>query len=74
MLIAAFMGYGPDSCSRITVTGVEERNQDLLVTVVEERAGPHSACFQAITTPYHIVALDRSDKNVVFVHRSEPVP
>jgi hypothetical protein len=69
MVVAVFMGTRPNGCYNVGVTGIERKDGKLVVTKAEttpESLGS-AMCTQAITTPAHLVQLDRSDEAVVFV-------
>lgn len=72
MVAAAFAGERPTPGFQIEIAGLR-RDGSALTLIVTERA-PRSgmAAAQMIVTPFHIVALPRSDGDVRFAAPSEP--
>ncbi|HBY95628.1 MAG TPA: hypothetical protein DEP84_17015 [Chloroflexi bacterium] len=57
VVLAAFLGERPDSSAGVRITRVELTPRGLIVTV--EQTGGAGASTQALTTPFHIVAVSR---------------
>ncbi len=66
MLIAVFQGEYPTGGYSIEITKIIETKNNLEVFVKEAYPGPRCIVTEAFTRPYHIVKVQRSDKEVVF--------
>ena len=67
-LIAAWAGDRPNTCHEIRITSVTFDTATNTTTVQVEESGPEqSACFQAITQPFHVVASAADGTDVVFL-------
>lgn len=60
MVLVAFMGTCPSGGHSIRIGEARVEKGALIVTVVEQRPGPNSITTQALTSPYHAVALART--------------
>ncbi len=61
MVLAAFMGEQNSGGYAVEIKDAVEEKGKLVVTVVERSPGPGSIVTQAITNPFHLVAVKRSD-------------
>ncbi len=64
LVIAAFMGLQPTGGHEITIKGIVEGNE--IIVGVEEIYPGRIYVTEALTLPYHIVALERSQKPISF--------
>lgn len=66
-LIAVWAGDRPNTCHSIRITNVTLDTATNTTTVNVEEVGPdQSACFQAISQPFHIVAAPNGGTRVTF--------
>lgn len=63
MIVAVYKGSLPNGGSDYYIAKITERENDVLVEIEFNQC---DACTRAITSPYHIVALDRNNKSFVF--------
>ena len=66
MVIGAFMGTRPTGGFSVHITRVVQ-NDKVVVTVREQGPAPGDMVTMALTSPYHVVVVPRSDKPVEFV-------
>lgn len=68
MLIAAFQGSRPTGGYSIEIMKITEKDNNIEVYIKEVSPGPRWSCFvtEAFTSPYHIVKLKKSAKEIVF--------
>jgi len=68
MVIAVSLGSKPTGGYDIKITGVKEREAEGLIAISVEESSPGKDCIvsQALTSPYHIIETDKTDKEVVF--------
>ncbi|MDC3343961.1 protease complex subunit PrcB family protein [Pseudomonadales bacterium] len=66
MIIAVFMGAKPNSCYSSLIAGIFKEEERIVVQVLEGHPGPSCICFSVITSPYHIVAVKKSETPVEF--------
>jgi hypothetical protein len=66
MVVAAFMGTKPTGGYAVRITRVAQ-NGKLIVSVREQSPGPGDMVTMALTSPYHVVVVPRSEKPVEFV-------
>jgi len=62
------LGSKPTGGYDIKITGVKEREAEGLIAISVEESSPGKDCIvsQALTSPYHIIETDKTDKEVVF--------
>lgn len=73
ILIAAFQGEKPTGGYSIEIVKIEEKDNKIIVNVVENEPGSNCITTQAFTSPYHIVELDKTSKLVEFSYSKEVV-
>lgn len=66
MVIGAFLGTRPTGGFSVRITRVTQ-NDKIVVCVAEQSPGPDDIVTMALTSPYHVVVVPRSDKTVEFV-------
>jgi len=66
MVIAVFMGEKPTGGYEIEIKTVYEYEDRIAVNIVETEPGEEDIVTQALTYPYHIIILEKSEKDVVF--------
>lgn len=66
MIIAVFMGEKNSGGYEIKITKILEDDDSLNVFVDEISPGKNCATTQALTQPYHVVQLEKSEKRVEF--------
>jgi hypothetical protein len=71
MVVAVGLGERPTGGYTVTITGAEERGGILHVRYEERRPRPDELVTQALTAPYHIRVLPRSDAGQVVFERVE---
>jgi hypothetical protein len=67
MVVALFMGERPTGGYRIEITRVERTDSGLSVHYRSQAPDPETMVSQALTQPFHLVAIARDDSSVVFV-------
>ena len=70
MVVALFMGERPIGGYAIEVTRIERTDSGLSVHYRSTRPDPAAMQAQALTQPFHLVALPRTDDPVTFVAES----
>jgi PrcB C-terminal len=70
MVVALFMGERPTGGFAIEVTRIERTDSGLSVHYRTTRPDPAAMQPQALTQPFHLIALPRSDDPVTFVAES----
>ena len=70
MVVALFMGERPTGGYAIEVTRIERTDSGLSVHYRTTRPDPAAMQAQALTQPFHLVALPRTDGPVTFVAES----
>ena len=66
MVIGVFMGTRPSGGYSISMTGIVQ-NEKITVTVREQSPDPDDMVTMALTSPYHVAVVPRSEKPVEFV-------
>jgi hypothetical protein len=66
MVLATFMGSKPHGCFHTKIDSVVREGGKLIVQIQDSLPTPEMMCTMAITTPAHLVAIDRSDEPVEF--------
>jgi hypothetical protein len=66
LVIAVFMGEQTSGGFEIAIKSIHPRNNLLVVNVDKTHPGPHCIVTLALTQPYHIIKLDKIDKQIVF--------
>jgi hypothetical protein len=66
MVIAVFQGWQSSGGYSIEVTKIIEKRDAIEVFVTETSPGPHVAVPAVITHPYHIIKVQKVDKEVCF--------
>jgi hypothetical protein len=67
MVIAATMGRQRTGGYTIEITGVETTDTELKISIKRTTPPPGTMAIQALTAPFHFVAVPRSDLKPVFV-------
>lgn len=75
MAIGVFMGTKPSGGYSVRITGIV-RNEKTMVSVREQSPGPGEMVTMALTAPYHVVVVPRSEEPIEFVYASthEEIP
>lgn len=68
-LVAVFLGTRPTGGFSVEITGTRRNRGTLTVEYVERRPDPADIVTQAVTTPFHIVAIPRHGGPVRFQRR-----
>lgn len=66
MVVAIFMGLQRTGGYAVTILSAEEREGQLVISYQETVPGPGDYVTQALTAPYHIKVIPRSELPVVF--------
>ena len=66
MLIAVFMGQRNSGGYSIRITEINEDKKSLTVKMLRSSPRPNGATLAVITSPYHMVLVKKSDKEVIF--------
>jgi hypothetical protein len=69
IVIAVFMGTRMSGGYSVKITGVEQ-NDKVTVKVKESSPPPDAMVTMALTSPYHVVVVPKSDKPVEFVNQT----
>lgn len=67
MIIAVFQGEKNTGGYSIEITEIIEKDNSLKVYIKETVPGENCILTQALTSPYHIVELDKTDKEIKFM-------
>lgn len=67
MVVASFIGQRPTGCYNVTLTGAWRAGPAVTVYRRTQVPGPAVLCTQAFTSPAHMVVMDRTDDQVVFL-------
>ena len=70
MVIAVFMGERATGGYRTRITKIEDHDKRV-VSVQESRPPPDAMTIQALTSPYHVVVVPKTDKAVEFVRLAD---
>lgn len=70
MVVAAFKGPG-DACAGITLSDALRSGQIVTVRRTLLTAAPGMMCAQVLTTPAHIVVMERTDDQIVFASETK---
>ena len=73
MLIAVFQGQKPTGSYEIEITKIIERENEIVVQVKETSPDTNCAADAVITSPYHIVEIEKSSKPVRFIFEQETI-
>jgi PrcB C-terminal len=73
MVVAVFLGIRPTGGYGVEITAARREGGTLVVEYVERRPRPDALLTQALTAPFHIVALPRHDGAVTFRHVAPPL-
>lgn len=71
MVVAVFLGTRPDGCYATDIVRVVRVAGKIEVDRVDWRPGETMLCTAALTTPAHLVVIDRSDEVVEFSSQSK---
>lgn len=71
-IIAVFMGQKPSGGYAVEIVGVEKKTDKLVVKVKESSPPPDAMVTMALTSPYHVVEIPRTDLAVEFVNQAAP--
>lgn len=66
MIIAITMGTMPDGCSCLRITDVEETHDFVRVQYLKNMRSQDDVCTEALTNPYHIISIPKTDKEILF--------
>jgi hypothetical protein len=70
MIVGLFPGEKRTGCYEINITSAGQIDSTLFIYYVEKAPPPGGFAIQAITQPYHLVKLPKSDMPIVFAHVS----
>jgi hypothetical protein len=73
MVIGVFMGSRPTGGYSVHITRIMKKDT-MIVSVRETAPGPGDLVSMALTAPYHVVVVPRSDKPVAFVGQQTKKP
>ena len=65
-VIGVFLGTRNTGGYRAVITGIDRNGSDLVVTWQEEKPSPDLMVTQALTSPFHIVRIDKTADAVKF--------
>jgi len=65
-VIGVLLGTRPTGGFSVEITGIERQGKELIVTWLEKKPGPDEMVTQVLTSPYHLVTIDRFDGPVKF--------
>lgn len=66
MVVGVFLGTRSTGGYSVTISGIEREGNDLVVTWRESRPGAAAIVTQMLTSPYHLVRLERASGEVKF--------
>jgi hypothetical protein len=66
MVVVVFSGTKNTGGYNVEITSVDQRENEIIVNYVTDSPPPGAITTQALTQPYHMIAIDASDKEVVF--------
>ena len=64
LVAAAFAGEAPSAGYTLEITGIRQYDNVQWLQIEEGRPGPDSVAAQILTSPFHIVSLPRTDRDV----------
>lgn len=73
ILIAVFQGQKPSGGYSIEIAVIEEFSDFIQVGVVEKSPGDGCAVTEALTSPYHIVQIEQTEKPIRFSHTRQVI-
>lgn len=73
MIVAVFFGEHMTGGYSIQIERVVERQDMIEVEVIERKPGTGCFVTEAITSPYHIIKLEKKNKKVVFREKTQVV-
>jgi hypothetical protein len=59
MVVGVFLGSRPTGGYSIDIAGIERKGTELVVTYREGRPAPDDMVTQVLTSPYHLVSIER---------------
>ncbi len=68
MVVAVFQGQQPTGGFEIKIREIIETDDNLNVYIEESKPGPSDIVTQALSSPYHIVKLEKIEKEVEFIN------
>ena len=71
-VIGVFLGTRPTGGFSVEITGIERQGKELIVTWLEKKPGRDDMVTQVLTSPYHLVTIDKFDGPVKFIRASDP--
>ena len=71
-VIGVFLGTRPTGGFSVQITGIERQGKELIVTWLEKKPGRDDMVTQVLTSPYHLVTIDKFDGPVKFTRASDP--
>jgi len=71
MVIGYFLGQRSTGGYSVSIEDIKESNDEIVVTISTTMPGRNSIVSQALTSPYAIQAIPKSDKKVVFKFKGQ---
>jgi PrcB C-terminal len=65
-VIGVFLGTRPTGGFSVEITGIERQGKELIVTWLEKKPGRDDMVTQVLTSPYHLVVIDKFDGPIKF--------
>jgi len=66
MVVGLFAGEKRSGGFELEITATEQKNSKLYIYYVERDPPPDGIVIQALTQPFHLIKVPRSDASVVF--------
>lgn len=73
MVLGVFMGSKPNGCYSTSVDSVSRASDKITVQYTEASPGPNVLCTLAMTSPAHLIVVERSDLPVEFLAQKKTV-
>lgn len=73
MLIGVFYGKKNNGGYSIEIKNVTEKENEIIISVLKTTPGKKCYVTQAITSPYHIIEIAKSEKNIIFIEEERVV-
>jgi len=64
MVVAVFAGSKPNGCYSTTLSNLYRSGRVINVTRIDRIPGPGTICTQALSSPAHLIMIERSDDPV----------
>lgn len=74
MVVGVFLGSRPTASYGVTITRVRRENGEIVVSYREDRPPPGAMVAQILTSPFHLVRVERAEGRVRFEREAAAAP